>query len=55
MGDTEPREADTAPDTGHGRQMMEDRKTNDDTGHGREMMGDKYWETNDGRQIMGDI
>ena len=24
MGDTEPREADTAPDTGHGRQMMGD-------------------------------
>ena len=37
MGDTEPREADTALDTGHGRQIA----------------GDKYWETNDGRQMVG--
>ena len=34
MGDTKPREADTAPDTGHGRQMMGDRRPREaDTAH----------------------
>ena len=37
MGDTKPREADTAPDTGHGR----------------EIIGDKWWETNDGKTNDG--
>ena len=54
MGDTKPREADTAPDTGHVRQMMGDTEprevdTAPDTGPGRQMMGDQRWETNDGR------
>ena len=56
MGDTEPREADTEPDTGPGRQMMGDTEAREtdtapDTEPGRQMMGVKWWETTDGRQI----
>ena len=59
MGDTKAREADTAPDTGPGRQIMEEDKSREKS-DGRQLMGDKsqrgghspyhkIWERNDGR------